>query len=593
MKKSLTLILMSLGFILPMPAYQLYYKVSLAAPQTRYITVELEVLNYKKTEARLKMPVWTPGSYMVREFSRNVESVVVSDRQGNQLDVYKDDKNTWVVRNGKVSDFIVTYRVYANEVSVRTTFIDNTAAFLSGTSLFMYVQGLEKQPGKVEVLLPNHWDKIATGLASIPDEANRFHFKDYDELADCPIQAGSFDTLSFKVMGVPHYVALVGNSNVDKQKLKADLEKLCLETASVIGKFDFKHYWFFVHNTDQGGGGLEHQNSTAVVMQRWSYNDKVKYENFLSLCVHEYFHAWNVKRIRPIELGPFDYDKEVYTRLLWVAEGITSYYDELIMVRAGFWSKEKMLQEIASKINYSENTPGAKVQSLAESSFDAWIKFYRPDENSINSSVSYYTKGALVAALLDLTIIQGSKGKYHLDDLLIYLYDEYYIKKQRGFTEKEFQQAAQFIAGVPLESFFKALVYGIQPVSYENYFAPFGVEFTKNLSKDMYLGANVGFENGKCVIKNVHAGSNAFQIGLTAKDVIVSINGQKPSEPFTAFLNRFEPQKNVDIWIERGSQTLSFTTTLVQNPLPSFKLQLKKDLTPTELKNLNFWIANR
>jgi predicted metalloprotease with PDZ domain len=591
MHKKLFLFSLILVYIIPMQAYQVYYKVSLDAPQTRYITVELEVLNYKKTEAKLKMPVWTPGSYMVREFSRNVESVIVSDRQGNQIDVRKEDKNTWVVKNGKHTDFIVTYRVYANEVSVRTTFIDNHSAFLSGTSLFMYVQGLEKQPGKVEIQLPKHWDKIATGLHEIPNEPNRFLFKNYDELADCPIQVGSFDTLSFMVMGVPHYVALVGNSNVSKNKLRIDLEKLCLETANVIGKLDFKKYWFFVHHTDQGGGGLEHHNSTAVVMPRWNYTDKVKYENFLSLCVHEYFHAWNVKRIRPIELGPFDYDKEVYTRLLWVAEGITSYYDELIMVRAGFWSKEKLIQELSAKINYNENTPGAKVQSLADASFDAWIKYYRQDENTINSGVSYYTKGALVAALLDLTIIQHSKGRYHLDDLLVYLYDNYYIKQQRGFTEKEFEAAAEFIAGVNLTQFFDALVYQIKPVSYTDFFSPFAVEWTKELSNEPYLGANVAFENGKCVVKSVVSGSNAFQLGLSSKDIILSINGMKPTEPFSQFLGRFETKKEVVLWIERGNQTLSFTTQLMSNPNPVHKLKFKTDASSEELKKQGFWLG--
>ena len=556
------------------------YRVSILEPQTRYAEVVIEISGQTQSETDFYMPVWTPGSYMVREFSRNVEQVLAYNNEGEELKVVKIAKNAWKVSNGKQQNFQLNYKVYANEVSVRTTFINNETAFLSGTSLLMYAEGFQNLKGTIDIRMPEYWKNIATGLETVYE--GKYQFNDYDELVDCPLQLGNFDTLEFKVMNIPHFVALVGESNVNKNKLKKDLQKICEVTAAVINKADFSKYWFFVHHVDQGGGGLEHTNSTAVVMTRNDYNNKEKYEGFLRLCAHEYFHTWNVKRIRPIELGPFDYNNEVYTQQLWVAEGITTYYDKLLMYRAGFWNEEQLLGHLASAIGYSENTPGTKVQSLALSSFDTWIKFYRPDENSVNSAISYYTKGAMAAALLDISITKHTDGKKNLDDVLKFLYDEYYVKKQRGFTEVEFKNACKKIAGTSLNSFFETLIYSTQSPDYNEYYNTVGYEVIMENSSEVYVGINTQIVNGKMEVSNVLRYSPAFNAGLSKGDIIVSVNGIVPDGTLTNILKKSGTYEFV---IMRGSRT--FSTNLTSTDNPNVKVKIKKLDTPSKTqKNL-------
>jgi predicted metalloprotease with PDZ domain len=354
---------------------------------------------------------------------------------------------------------------------------------------------------------------------------------------------------------------------------------------------EFSKYWYIVHHVENGGGGLEHSNSSAVVMQRFAYTDPVKYDNFISLCAHEYFHAWNVKRIRPIELGPFDYNNEVYTKQLWVAEGITSYYDELLMLRAGFWNKEKYLQNLAAKLNYNDNTPGAKIQSLAESSMDAWIKFYRPDENSANVSISYYTKGALVAALLDLSIMQQTKGAKNLDNLMQFLYNEYHIKKKRGFTEQEFIEAAESIANTKLKTFFDTWVYGTKTIDYSTYFKNFGIIVNRKNMEGSYLGTNTKTENGKQIVRSVDSNSPAFSLGLTLNDEIVTVNGYRITDDFTKYIQTIAIGTEINLTILRNGKEINIKTKTIANPKVNYTLSIDKDINNEQKRMLQIWLG--
>lgn len=572
-------------------AQNIKYTVSIPEPQTKYALVQIEILNNKSKEIKLSMPVWTTGSYMVREFSRNVQQLAASDLDGSEIASEKINKNTWVVKANGKNNLIIRYSVYANEVSVRTTFIQDDQAFLLGTSLFMQVHGMENNKGSLHIQAPEKWKNIACGMENIAPSSHIFSFGNYDELVDCPIQLGNFEILEFRVNNIPHYVALVGENNADKAKLTKDLKTISEKTAAIVPTMEFSKYWYIVHHVENGGGGLEHSNSCAVVMPRFAYTDPVKYDNFISLCAHEYFHAWNVKRIRPIELGPFDYNNEVYTKQLWVAEGITSYYDELLMLRAGFWNKEKYLQNLATKLNYNDNTPGAKIQSLAESSMDAWIKFYRPDENSANVSISYYTKGALVAALLDLTIMQQTKGAKNLDNLMQLLYNEYYIKKKRGFTEQEFIEAAESIANTKLKNFFDTWVYGTKTIDYSTYFKIFGILVNKKNTEGSYLGANTRLENGKQIVRSVDSNSPAFSLGLTLNDEIVTVNGYRITDDFTKYIQNVSIGTEVNLTILRNGKKINIKTKTIANPKVSYSLTIDKDINNEQKRMLQIWLG--
>jgi predicted metalloprotease with PDZ domain len=392
-----TLILSAIFYTASMMAQTTNYNIQIKDPNSHYATVKMEISGIKTKQINVKLPVWTPGSYMVREFSRNVgKSKAYS---GNEtLAVQKSDKNTWTIQNPKnLKSLTFEYEIYAFEAGVRTTYIDNDHAFILPTSCLMFVDGGIINKGQLKLEFPAAWHRVSTTLKRVSPYT--YEYENYDDLADSPIEIGNHDELTFDVAGVPHKVALVGENNCPKEKFTKDLKTICEGMLQIVGTHPCKEYLFIIHHVEEGGGGLEHANSNVVQFQRYNYSNEQRYKSFLSLCAHEYFHLWNVKRIRPAALGPFNYNQENYTNLLWVAEGITSYYDELIMYRTGFWTQAEYLKSLSSSITATMNRQGAYHQSLHEASFDAWIKEYRPNENSINSQISYYLKGAVVAAI--------------------------------------------------------------------------------------------------------------------------------------------------------------------------------------------------
>ena len=356
------------------------YKLMMSRPQSHYYEVEMEVSGYKGKSFDVKMPVWAPGSYLVREFSKNLNLVKAFNENGEPIKVSKVTKNKWNIAKSKAKKVTIKYEVYAFELTVRTSFLDLTHGFVSGTSVFMYTEKSKNSAGKLEIVPHKDFSTITTALKK-EGETNTYLFDNYDQLVDCPIEIGNQKVFDFDAAGVHHTVGMYGEGNYDIEKLKIDMAKIIESTSNVVGVNPNKQYTFIIHNVVDGQGGLEHMNSTTLSVNRWTYEGSA-YLKFLSLVAHEYFHLWNVKRIRPIELGPFNYDEENYTTLLWVMEGVTSYYDELILLRAGYYTEEIYIAKLLSSLNYVEGTVGSRIQPVAHASFDAWVKGYRPNENS-------------------------------------------------------------------------------------------------------------------------------------------------------------------------------------------------------------------
>lgn len=503
------------------PSNSIHYQISIPEPHTHYVKVEAEITAPGKKSVALKMPVWTPGSYLIREFEKSVERISAV-AAGKPCEITKRDKNTWIINKNSADKVIVTYWVYAFEFSVRTSFVDDDQALLNPSSICMFAEGLENTPGTLGISLPDRFIRISTALGK--NSEKYYVFSNYDELADSPIQIGNHEEWEFSVAGVPHKIAMVGVQNADKNRFLKDLQKVCETMTGIVGEHPCKQYLFIVQNVESGGGGLEHLNSTVVVMSRLNWNDEAKYKSFLGLCAHEYFHLWNVKRIRPDALGPFNYNQENYTELLWVAEGITSYYDELAMVRAGFTKPAQFLTTLEGYVNDLENRPGSRIQTLAQSSHDAWIKEYRPNENSKNTSISYYAKGLVVAALLDAKIVAGTQGKKNLDDLMKLLWKKHYKGLKRGFTTQEFEAAASEIAQTDLGSFFNQHVRSLATPDYQTIFTNLGLNVTIKQEKRMLSGATTALENGKTLVKFVENGTPAYQSGINVNDELIAIN---------------------------------------------------------------------
>ncbi|MGB8510562.1 MAG: hypothetical protein WCD76_19470, partial [Pyrinomonadaceae bacterium] len=458
------------------------YTISMPRPNTHLLEVEMRVRRAVGGDAAntsasfdLMMPVWTPGSYLIREYARHVQDFAPRDAaSGRALPWRKVNKNTWRVDLGDARELVANYKVYANDLTVRTNELNDAHAFWNNAALLMYPDGQLRAPSTVEVVAPANW-KVATGLPKAADNrANVYRAENYDVLYDSPFLAGDFRVVEFDVRGVPHRIVIDGAGNFDAERLRRDVQKIVETATGMMREIAYSNYTFLLMLAPNGGGGLEHLNSTALVYKRFGFRPDSDYRDFLTLAAHEYFHNYNVKRIRPDALGPFDYTKENYTRLLWVAEGITSYYENVLVRRAGLMSDKDYLAQLAKEIQTLQNTPGRLEMSTEESSFDAWIKYYRPDENTVNSSVSYYDKGAIMGALLDLEIRKRSNGARSLDDVMRYLFTEYF-KRERNYTPEDFQRAAELAAGTSLEDFFQRSVRGRAELDYDAALAAVGL----------------------------------------------------------------------------------------------------------------------
>jgi predicted metalloprotease with PDZ domain len=430
-----------------------------------------------------------------------------------------------------------TYRVDANEFSVRTNELNSDHAFWNNAALLMYPDGSLNNAVTLHVLAPQPW-KVATGLPAVPGQKNTFRAENFDILYDSPVEVSNFKTISFEVKGVPHRILIDGDGNYDPERMRSDVQKIVATEVEMMREIPYHDYTFILHLRSVGGGGLEHLNSTALGYPRFSFKPEKRYQNFLTLVSHEFFHLWNVKRIRPDSLGPFDYTKENYTRLLWVAEGITSYYEALFVLRAGLMSENEFLNAVARQIEQLQHTPGRLVMSAEEASYDAWIKGYRPDENSINSSVDYYNKGAVVGLLLDLEIRNRSHNSKSLDDVMRYLYDEFY-KKGRNYTPEDFQRACELIAGTSLDPFFAKYVRGRDELNYDEALAVAGLKLdtvgstlTPRPGEQAYLGADLAQEGERLMVRRVLSGSPAYEQGLNAGDQILALNNMRANKDF-------------------------------------------------------------
>jgi predicted metalloprotease with PDZ domain len=540
-------------------------------------------------QIEVKMPVWTPGSYLVREFSKNVNLVKVFTKDGKALKVSKKSKNAWLIDAGNEKNIQVKYEVYSFEVSVRTPFLDLSHGFVSGSGVFMYVEKAKNQAGSVTVFPHESFKRISTSLPldqTAKGAGQRFTFENYDQLVDCPMEIGNQEIFEFSAAGVLHTVAMYGDANYNVDQLKKDMPKIVEAETAVIGKNPNKTYTFIVHNVVDGQGGLEHMNSTVLSVNRWTYAGK-QYVDFLNLVAHEYFHLWNVKRIRPIELGPFNYDEENYTTLLWVMEGFTSYYDELILRRTGFYTEEEFLAKLQSSINYVEGSPGSRVQPVAHASFDAWVKAYRPNENSSNTSMTYYSRGSVLASVIDAMIVADSDGKKCLDHFMQQLYTTYYEGLKRGFSEAEFKAELSKFVGKNMDDFFAKYVDGTEIIPYKDFYGPVGLNVQDITSNNPSFGANVREEGGKVIVKSVRFGSSAEEAGISVGDEIVGCNAYRVDQSmFEGMMSGMGNMETCDLLIAREEKLFSVHVTIRPYKKPQFLLTKS---TSNE-KRLHYWL---
>jgi predicted metalloprotease with PDZ domain len=573
-------------------AQNISYKLSMSNPHTHYFEVEMTIENLKQPYIDVKMPTWAPGSYLIREFSKSVEDFNVTS-EGKIIPFEIISKNTWRIESNDASKMTITYKVYAFEMSVRTSFLDESHGYVNGTSIFMYVESLKNTKHKLQVIPHKDWKKVSVALPKI-GEPFIYEAADYDVLVDSPIEIGNHNEFNFTASGVIHTVAMFGQSNYDIEVLKKDMTKIVESCTSIFGENPNKNYLFIIHHLSEGSGGLEHLNSTTLQVNRFNYHQPDKYKGFLSLVAHEYFHLWNVKRLRPENLGPFDYDNENYTTLLWISEGFTSYYDQLLLLRSSFYSPEKYLSSLSGTISRVENQPGNKVQSLSESSFHTWIKSYRPNENSYNTTISYYPKGAIIGAVMDLMILQATNGEKKLDDLLRLMYQKYYKENNVGFSEEQFKKELETICNQPLDEFFEKYINHTDAIDYNKYlnYAGCQLKVEQNKLNEPTLGIKTESVDGKLIVKSVTRGYCGFEFGINVNDEIIAINNFRVSgiNELNHHLNLNKVNDKIDLTFVRDGLLMTKTIALSGDHAKSFSITRLDNPTKLQEKIYQNWL---
>lgn len=551
----------------------------------------------------LALPAWIPGSYLIRDFARQVETITA--RSGKQsVGVHKTGNHSWRCEPCR-GPLTVEYVVYAWDLSVRGAHVDETHAFFNGTSVFLAVEGQEHQPCHLLLQAPpdvSDW-KVYTSLpeaAGHPQAAARHGFgmyraTDYDALIDHPVEMGTPQVVAFEACGAVHEMVFTGIApNLDLDRIAADTRRICEaqiaffepESRAVPFLDSSDRYVFMTLVTGDGYGGLEHRASTALMCSRNDLPSKGRadagegYENFLGLVSHEYFHTWNVKRIKPGAFAPYDLSRENHTELLWVFEGFTSYYDDLFLLRAGVIDEAAYLRRLGKTITMVRRGAGRLKQSVAESSFDAWTRYYKQDENSPNSLVSYYAKGSLVAAGLDLAIRASTGHKRSLDDVLRLMWQRYgrdfYRGRPIGLDESAMPALIQEATGFDAGDFLARHAYGREDVPLSELLAPQGISLSWNPPKgDLGLDARLRSLNGQCTIATVYEGGAAHKAGLSAGDAIIAVEGLRVQDEksLQALLARWQPLDTIAVHVFRRDELRRFNLTLAAPAMTECELR--------------------
>jgi predicted metalloprotease with PDZ domain len=596
----------------------IHYTIVPRDPAAHLFGVSVTVDRPDRAGQQFSLPAWIPGSYMIREFAKNIVQIVaVSGDERIQLS--KLDKHTWRAApcDGPLT---VYYEVYAWDLSVRTAHLDQTHGFFNGTSVFLRVDGYEHGVHVVDIQAPEGDDdyaqwRVATAMRQIKGRRygfGRYSAANYDELIDHPVEMGTFALATFTAHGAQHDVVFTGRiPNLDLQRITTDLKKIC-ETQ--IAFFEPKtkrapmdRYVFMTMVVGDGYGGLEHRASTALICSRADLpvigqrEMTDGYRTFLGLCSHEYFHTWNVKRIKPAAFAPYDLSQENYTSLLWLFEGFTSYYDDLLLVRAGVIDESAYLKLVAKTVNGVLRGSGRHKQSVAESSFEAWTKYYRQDESSTNAIVSYYTKGSLVALALDLTIRAETKGRKSLDHVMLALWQQYgrdfysdHETSGRGVTDAEVDKLFDNVTGLKLKRLLDRWVRGTEDLPLTKLLAPFGVTLADHRKQNKpALGARTVRDGTDCKVANVYEGSSAHQAGVSAGDVLVAIDGLRVSGTnLDGVLSRYRVGDTIALHVFRRDELLLLQLTFNGDDAPA--VVLSAEAKPVAiLRSRETWLTRR
>lgn len=538
------------------------------------------------------MPAWAPGFYRIMDYEKYVSGFRAHDAAGHALPWQKVTRNTWRVATAGAPSVTVEYDVLSNLTFGVQNFLSDSRGYISPPGLYMYVAGRLQHPVAVTIAKPDNWAHIATGLDPVAGKPNTFTAPDFDFLLDCPTLMGNQESLRFDVKGVPHTVAIENvPDSVDRTKMLADLRKMVEAATGLMGDIPYRHYTFLMMGT--GNGGIEHLNSASISFNGKSLTTPNGYLGWLSYVAHEYFHNFNVKRIRPIALGPFDYETENLTNMLWVSEGLSVYYQDLLLVRAGLSTREQYLDKMAGAMGRFESSTGHRYQSATDSSRLTWDGPLMGGDPAI--TISYYQNGGMLGAMLDLKIRSATGNTKSLDDVMRALYRKYYQQKKRGFTDAEFRQECESAAGTPLDEIFSYASSTRDP-DYARYFGYAGVSVSlaEQEAPGAYLGLNTQTVDGKLMVVSAAADSPAQSAGLKEGDEVTGVETADGSaKALNEALKSRAAGDRLRLRITRGGEKLEVQPVLGKNTKRTYVLKPTNAANPLQTKILDDWLSAR
>lgn len=586
------------------------YRVILDEPQTQMVTIEMRLPAIKGERIDMHLPVWRPGKYLVIDPAGTVRDVTARTEGGEPLGIEKFRKSAWRIEPNPGEPVVVRYRVYANSLGDRTRHVDETHAFLSGSTVFMFAEALRDAPLEVRIEAPDGWT-IASGLEPAPGRDDTLIAPNYDVLADSPIEIGEHEFIRFEALGKPHDIVIWGNVEFDADRMVKDFRAIIESQERIFGDLPYDRYVFLIHAGHDAGGGTEHLNSTIIQTSanaiRGSIDNNGSYQRFLGTVAHEFFHTWNVKQLRPAGLLPYDYERENYTKLLWVAEGTTSYYDDLTLVRTGVYSPDRYLDILGSAINGLQGRPGRLVQSLEESSFDAWIKFNRSTPDDANSTISFYSKGALVSLLLDLELRAATDNRVSLDALMKTMYERFPLSGP-GYTPEDLLAVIEELSGADFDPFFDAYVRGTAELDYAKALAVVGLEpyfranSRRNRNQDdeqsgedaIPMRATLGVSLSGVTVRTVASDGPAYRAGIRPGDEFIALNRQRitSSGSINEVIADLDPGDEVALLFFRRDELREMTIALGAEPDGRWTVRRLKEPTTAQKTAYYTWIGH-
>lgn len=593
-----------LGSELQAKQIELSYELSVAHPENHVFSVTLQVRHNSRRALRVTLPAWTPGTYHMQDHARNLFQFKAFSTDGVPLHFEREDFDTWRVETPHRKGVQIQYKILGLLRDDATCYLSPNRAYVNGASVFMYVEGEKNQPVALKIKdLPPGWE-IATGLTKLSC-SHCFGAKDYDDLIDCPLLMGHLDRFFFTVAGIPHELAVwnLKNSNFPATRIVKIFRGFVRQVYAMFGELDYKKYVFLIQ-LDNTFDALEHRNSCTLSFYPYKFDDPLQFDDFTWVAFHEYFHNFNVKRIRPDLLGPFDYKHPAYTKRLWISEGLTDYFPDLLFQRDGFWSKARLYRQLGDEISLLQSLPARHWMSLESASIQTW----HLSDNKCNLEISYYNKGELVGWMLDLELLRRTGGRHNLADVMRYLYRHYY-KHGRGFSEKRgIQRDVETVAGGSFQNFFDRYVRGTADIPYQKFLSAVGLRLTSRPDSLPYTGIQTfprkaisriyatgrKLQNRLNTVTNVVMGSPAWKAGVSKGDVILAVDGQRVRNGFWQTVVEQKPVgTTVDFLLEQNGRVVSKKIALARNPFRVYTVEENPKATPEQIRLREIWLKGK